>query len=760
LLSDTRPGSIRATLIKGRSLSRIGDLVASWRARIAAATPDVRAGTALGWAAVTIAFAVAALGIGGPFPEGHYASSAIIGTGGTNLWRWHTLFPINGLIDHPPTAANYYMHHPPGVYWTVGLLGKVLGFSNWVMRLPPLIYMTATTWLLWRLGRELWGAIPGGLAALAYVSLPITLGFANYHDLEQPVMFGFVLATWGYVRLVHTWRERYAIASVFGFGFALNHDWPAYMWGAFFLFGLFVYGFFIPERMRRPLRALPFGRYWAAMVVVAAWSIAVELYLMKSSGRIADLMASYFVRSAGGDTPLENVLKARHYRIELMFSGLAIGLGKLALPVMLVRAAVKRDHFELLAVPIFVCAALQYVSFKQGADVHIFWPHYFAAFFAFGIGAIAASIMDLTVWVGGLVRGGVMRATFKRIAPWAALAAVGLPLSLVLKDGLSLVRLARETGGRFAEANLDSDIDKVTVLRWFLPRFPETVGVGYHPGVPATWSLQWETRPHLATANQPVTTPMGDRTRVYVMDTRTASLADLRSAATHYHVHAIGRLWVMDRSEKPATLDGYTLDEREPSWWQWLWLGPVEPVRSVRWSPWVTWEWRTMLGQPVNVPQGAPATTDEIRIAHNVAVEQRDDKGAARLRAMLQARFDQPRATAFEGGTTLVGSIHNRGARRSLTLFFVAGHFDTDSHFKVHAKVLRPPRLSTLPADPADLEIANAPIWPTTLWRKGHIYSFQIVYRKRPGTEALTASWSPGPRRVDGGNAPMELLRL
>ena len=48
-------------------------------------------------------------------------------------------------------------------------------------------------------------------------------------------MFGYVLATWGYVRLVRTWRERYAFASVFGFGVALMHDWPAYMWGAFFL---------------------------------------------------------------------------------------------------------------------------------------------------------------------------------------------------------------------------------------------------------------------------------------------------------------------------------------------------------------------------------------------------------------------------------------------------------------------------------------------------------------------------------------------
>jgi 4-amino-4-deoxy-L-arabinose transferase-like glycosyltransferase len=738
----------------------IGSAVTSWRARIAATAPADLAGTALGLVAVGIAFAVAVVGIGGPFPEGHYASSAAIGTGAANMWRWHTIYPVTKWIDHAPMNSDYYMHHPLGVFWTVALLGKLLTFSNWVLRLPPLIYVTATTWLLWRLARELWGAIPGGLAALAYVALPITLGYANYHDLEQPVMFGCVLSTWGYVRLVRTGRERYTLASVFGFAFALNHDWPAYIWGAFFLGGLFVYGFLIPQGARRPLRPLAFGRYWAAMCVAAAFSIALELYLLKGSGRISDMMASYFTRTAGSETPLENLLVARHYRIALMFTGLAIAIGKLALPVIVIRAVVKSDHFELLSLPLFLCAMLQYTSFKQGADVHIFWPHYFATYFALAAGALAASIIELAIWIGDHVRGGAQRFTVRRVAPWAALAVVGLPLALVLKDGLSLVRLARESGGRFAEANLDSDIERTVALRWFLARFPETVGVGYHPSVPANWAVQWETRPHIASANQPISNPGGDRTRVYILDTRSTSLADIRYAVSHYHVHAIGSLWLMDRTEPPGPIEGYAMDEREPSWWQWLWLGPVEPVRSVRWSPWVTWEWRLLLGQPAAAPQGTPATIDEVRIAHNAALERHDEKTAAALRARLQAAIDLPRTVAFDGDTTLLGAIHHHGARRSLTLFFVAGKFDADSHFKVHAKVLRPPRLSTLPADPADLELASGPIWPTTLWRKGHIYRFDVVYRKRPGTEVLTATWSPGPKRVDDARGPLELIRL
>jgi hypothetical protein len=355
-----------------------------------------------------------------------------------------------------------------------------------------------------------------------------------------------------------------------------------------------------------------------------------------------------------------------------------------------------------------------------------------------------------------------MRVAFRRIAPWAALVALGPPVALVLKDGLSIVRMARETGGRFAEANLDSDIERTTVLRWFLARYPETVGVAYHTSVPANWAVQWETRPHLSTPNQNVVgAGGGERTRVFILDTRHTSLSDLKYAASHYHVSAVGSLWLMDRNEAPGPIDGYALDEREPSLWQWLWLGPVEPARSIHWSPWVTWEWRTLLGQPAAAPPtGAPATLDEIRIAHNAAVERHDDKSAAALRARIQSAIDLPRGAVFDGDTTLLGGIHHRGARRGLTLFFVAGKFDVDGAFKVHAKVTRPPRLSTLPADPADLELASGPMWPTTLWRKGHIYRFEVVYRKRPGTEVLTGSWNPGPRRTDGAGRPLELIRL
>ena len=434
-------------------------------------TWEARVGRAVAWLAVAIAFVVAFVGIGGPFPDGHYASTSVIGTAAYNMQRWHTWLPVEVYVDHPPPPSTYYMHHPLGMFWVIAFLCRVFGLHDWVLRLPPLFYVTLTTWLLAKIGRELWGELAGGLSALAYVALPITLGYANYHDLEQPVMFGTALATWGYVRYVRTWRERYAVASVLGFFWALNQDWAAYIWGAAFLGGLFVYLFLIPPRRRAELRDRPAARYWAFMCVAAAVALAGEIAVLAASTRISDVLTSYLLRTAGADTPLHTVLEARRYRIELMFTALAIGLGKLAVPVIVFRAWRHRNHLELLALPLLFCAVVQYVVFKQGADIHIFWPHYFASYFALAIGALVASAGDLLRWVARRLEGPASD-RLARWAGWIAAGLVGLPVLFVLKDGLSLVRLARETGGRFAEVHLDTDLDKEAVLRWFLARMP------------------------------------------------------------------------------------------------------------------------------------------------------------------------------------------------------------------------------------------------------------------------------------------------
>src|SRR6185369_15934267 len=114
---------------------------------------------------------------------GHFGSAAAIGTAAANMWRLHVLFPVIHNLEHGAAPADYYMHHPLGLFWTAALLVKVFGTVNWVLRLPAVLVATATVVFAYRTARALWGPLEAGLAALAFVSLPIVMGFANYLDL-------------------------------------------------------------------------------------------------------------------------------------------------------------------------------------------------------------------------------------------------------------------------------------------------------------------------------------------------------------------------------------------------------------------------------------------------------------------------------------------------------------------------------------------------------------------------------------------------
>ena len=718
-------------------------------------------GLALTVVALLIAFFDGVTGINAPFAGGHFASSAGIGVCADNMWRLRTALPVLGYLEGGASTSSYYMHHPLGVFWTVALLGKVLGFSNWVLRLPPLIYVTLTPFFLARIGRALWGPLEGGLAALAFVALPITLGYANYHDLEQPVMFGCVVASWGYLRLSLTGKERYALASAAGFFFAVSHDWQGYVWGALFLGWLFVRGFLLPARVFGAVRPLSFGRYWALMASVAAVAFGIEVVALRESGQLADLLSSASGRTAGNAAPLAAVLAARHFRIELMFTGLAILLGKLAAPVIVGRAVVRRNELELLPIPLLLAAVVQYVAFKQGADIHIFWPHAFAAYFALAVGALAATARALATWAAARARPGTRLAAFARgAAPWAGLVLLGLPTLFVLKDGLSVVRLARETGGRFAEGNQDLRVDVAQALIWFRKRVPAASAVALHTSVPTSWALQWETRPAITFANQSVTA-MPPSVRTFMLDAHATTVADLRAVAARYHVNALESFWLVDPREAAAPITGWSFAEHEPSLLEGLSLGRVEPVRQVVADPFVTWEWRWMMGQPATPPTAEPRTPEQIRVAHNAAVARGDAAAAAKWRAAIQAQLDLPVRATFDNGTQLLGVARGRGAQRAFTFYFLAGTFKQDEKFTVHARVVAPPRFSTLPADTVDLEIAPNPAWPTTLWRPGGIYSYKVVFRKRPGREHLEAGWSTSRvRRTDDGGRPIEIGRF
>jgi hypothetical protein len=738
---------------------------ARWRVGLPTTTPALeRTGGVVAALAVCWMFLVAAWGVNAPFGDGHFAAQAAIGTSADNMWINHTIYPMPYYLDGPASNSNFYMHHPLGVFWVTALFVKVFGAHNWTLRLPAILFSSLSPFFVYRLGRAVWGPVEGALSAVAFASLPITLGFASYHALEGPVILGLLVASWGYARFSQTGWQRYAAASVLGFAWAINYEWIAYVWGALFVSWVFLRAFVLPPRLFGAVDARSFGRYWALLVGVALATLVMQVGLIVDTGKLDEVLGMYSLRSAGNMQPLAVVLKARHVWIEIMYTGLAIALGKLAAPLVVGRFIWKRSDLELLPAFLLVTAIFHYVHFKEGADVHIFWSQYFAPYFALAVGVLAATVGDVVVAAARRWRPTIVDVVARR-RPAIVAVVVGLPVLLVLRDGASIIRLAQDSGGRFVSRSIKSDIDRIEALQWWMPRMGPKERLAFHPAIqPVHWAIAWGVRHHLL-GEQPVGA-QGAVPHAYTLDSGFAQSPDLREAAKEFHVDAVGRFWMMDRSRPATPLDGYSFEERDPTGLTWYIDGGTEPLRTVRPDPWVTWEWRSLLGQKPPPLPPTPSTPEQLRIAHNAALAAGDAKAAAAWRAALEDRLDLKKMTKYDDGTILLGAVHRRGSEHGMTLYFLVGPrgIPGAGGFQVYAKVEKRAFLSTLPLDPDVIEVAVPPEVPMDLWRPGNIYSERFTYRKRPGRERFYGAFAPrGAAKVPmivGGARYVDLLTL
>ena len=201
------------TLALGRRLAQACAAFAPSRLGLPpASATEERVGRLIASAAVIWMLAVAGWGINGRFGDGHFASTAAAAVAGDNMWRYGVPYPILTYVDGVG-GAPIYMHHPLGSFWIAALVVKLFGAHDWVARLPAVVYSALTPLFVYLFGRAAWRPVPAGLSALAYVSLPITLGFSSFHALEGGVIVGMIASSWGYARFVQTKQARYAAAS-------------------------------------------------------------------------------------------------------------------------------------------------------------------------------------------------------------------------------------------------------------------------------------------------------------------------------------------------------------------------------------------------------------------------------------------------------------------------------------------------------------------------------------------------------------------
>ena len=712
--------------------------------------------------------AAAAWEMFGPLLAGHYAASASQGIVADNMLRWGILGPVWEYTGGPPSPSQYYCHHPWGTFWTTALFAEIFGRHDFVCRLPAVLCSAITPPLLYLLGRALWRPAAGAVAAAAFVVLPITLSFANFNALEVPVIAWTTLGCWAFVRHQQTFRRRYLGAGLLGFALALHADWPAFVLLGVLLAAALAAGIL----WRRPLHGRVLAQrglrahaiWWALAATLAVATVVFYLAVFHSAGKLDDLLRSYSSRSRGAELPLSAVLRSRRYWIELMFTPVAIGLGKVAAVVAIARLLVLRKPLEIVPLAVLAMATVQYVAFKQGADIHIYWPHYFAQFFALAMALMVATALAAIAALRPQL------AKSERLV-YGCMALALVPLLLVLRDGAVALRMARQTGGRFNEKGLliHSDGDKIAFLRWLSPQLPTEASIALHEGMKPDWSQVWSLGGRVVRGSRPL--PGGASSDHYLADTRFLLDPLQAQLAAGHHVVAVGPFWWVSPSGGPAPIDAYSFTEREPSPASWYFISGTEPQREITPDPFQTWELRFHFEQPATAPTAEPVTFEQIRIAHNAARATGDDARARALLARLSEALGPP-SGRLDDGTELFGARYRDGVRPLLYLVLrAAGPSAHDLMPVVKAEVLSSARWSTTMADPTLREAAIPMSIAPLRWRAGFLYGLEIPILERPGRERFALSFrlrhsgrpqdrGARPPRWSDGNDSLTVLEL
>jgi hypothetical protein len=686
-------------------------------------------------ALATVGFALAAgWELASPLFSGHYASSASVGIIADNMLRWGIAGPVWEYTAARPSPSQYYCHHPWGIFWTTAALMKIFGRHDVVCRLAPVLLSSVTPLFVFLLGRALWRPLAGALAALAFVVLPISLSFASFNALEVPVIAWSTLGAFGYLRHQQTARRRYLALSLFGFGLALHADWPAYV-----LVGTLL-AFELVRMVTRRLRAGPGDElrttlhWWALTAGLATVTLGFYAYLFHTSAGLETLFASYDARSAGSDAPLVNVLGSRRYWLELMFTPLALVLMFVGLLVSMWHLA-RRETGAVVPPAVFVMAATQYLVFEQGADIHVFWPHYFALSFALGVGASSAAGLRIAV---GIAR---RRKRSLRAAVAGVAASALVPLGIVARDGVEVLAYAHATGGRFNEKGLfiQSDGDTIAFLGWLGRKIDATSPVALHASMRPHWGQTWALGGRVVELHAP---PARRATRPYLVDARYAPPALLDELLQSSAVSVVGPFWYVHAG---SGFEAFTFAEREPSWRERYLTSGSEPIRDVVNDPFRRWEVAAHFGSQgladealAEVRASDPGSFEQRRIAHNAALVTGNGAAAEELFAALSAELDAG-AAPFAAAAQLVGTRLDRGIRPTLQLLFrCARPLPPGVVPRLTSQVIQRPPWSTTMADPTTRELAPPPDIAPSRWRPGFLYGLRVPLLERPGTEIFT----------------------
>ena len=709
----------------------------------------------------------AAWGMFGIPGGGHLgAGSAATTMGAEQMVRWKILYPAWGWYSGvEPTKDLYICHHPFGTYYLTAIFLWIFGHRDFVVHLPTVLMSVAIPPLLFGIARERWGNAVGAVAAAAYVVVPIAVGYSNYTNLETICIFGALLFFWGHSRHMTTGRARHSVASLVGLVFACAGDWVGYILVAPVLVWGFCRAFLFPQWLTPRFRFQPYARWWGLSVGIVGGTLLLWVAFFYHVDQVSTWLAQGTLRGGGEGIPLKAVLQSRTNWIDFSFTPLAILIGKIALPVCALRLLLVRRDEEIYALSLLVGATVQYLAFYSAAEIHIFWPHYFAAYYALAL----AQLAHAGAWVIARVARWVSSSAAVPVAAAAALVIGLLPTVAMAHDAVLSLPVWRRTGGKYDDRGrpFRSQIDMLAVIKQVVvPKAVRGSPIDVETSTGWGWEHTWQYQgPNVQAPLPSAGNPAAHR--FWIARASAMSADEQKRVAAAAHVKVYGDVWVVDQHEPSAPLDAYSLNEREPGVFEWIFVDGTEPVRTVgtRPDPWLTWEWRTHLDQSAELPSGEPSTPDQVRIAFNAAIARGDEHRAELLRERIESLLDRSVESRFEQGIHLMGVRHVKGAQPRVESWFEVAGPVADLTFDVRSTMVGRAPLSLIPPDDIDRPMASPPSLPSRLWRPRFIYTFECVLNHRIGREVYLGQWNghgaaPGPKRLDGRpDTPLATLR-
>jgi hypothetical protein len=709
---------------------------------------------ASGWFAFT-----AFWGLFGILGGGHLGAGSVGNVmAAEQIVRWHIWYPAwDWYLGKAPDQANYICHHPFGQYYVPAIFLWIFGHHDFVARLPASLMCAAVPPLLYGIGKEKWGPTSGAVAAAGYVVVPVALGFSNFTNLENFVIFGTLLFFWGHSRHATTRKRRYLVASLVGLLFACSGDWAGYLMVAPTIIWTFLHAFVLPARLMPRIHFPSYARWWGLSVGIVAATLLYWLVMFAKADQITQWVLSAAGRGGAEGTKLKDVLESRQYWIDFSFTPLAIKLGKLAAPLCLLRLFLTREDEESYSLSFLFGATVQYVVFKQGADIHIFWSIYFAPYYALALAQLAHSVGASCGWLVGRLAPAARRPT----VAWVTLALGILPPLAMAHDGIESLWVWRRTGGRYDDNGslIRNSIDLMSVVEQvIMPQTERGSSIDTNPTSGWGWEHQWKWQGPNNDVGLPQAGSRAVASHPFWIGRGSGMMADVqKKVVAAAHVRIYGDTWIVDQRQPAAPLDAYDLEETEPGFFRWLLYDGTEPERHVssQPDPWLTWEYRTHLGQGAFEPTATPVTLEQMRIAHNVAVSKNDAVTAEKWREKIDEQINRTVTVKYEPWVRLIGVRLIGGVQPRLeTWFEVTAEPAGDAQFNVASTIVGKAKYSLIPVDKTDREVAFPPLLPTKLWKVGYLYDTVTVLNHRIGREKYVGGWasrdgSTPPRRPD-----------